>query len=131
MKVDEYKAFCEEMARGAGEILLKAQSNFKIVNQKDNQDIATSADIASEEFIINKILDKYPTHGIISEEKGSINSEAEFKWIIDPLDGTKEFVRGIPQWNCSIALQYQIETIVACVYRPYENVMYSAGKKFR
>lgn len=128
IRIQQYKTFCEEVALGAGKILLDYQNKFKVVNQKDIQDIATSADIVSEEFIIKSILNKYPTHGILSEEKGSINSESEYKWIIDPLDGTKEYVRGIPQWNCSIALQYQNETIVACVYRPYENVMYSAGK---
>jgi myo-inositol-1(or 4)-monophosphatase len=128
LQIQEYKTFCEEMTRVAGKILLDYQNKFKVVNQKDIQDIATSADIASEEYIIKSVLDKYPTQGVLSEEKGSINSESEFIWIIDPLDGTKEYVRGIPQWNCSIALQYKNETVVACVYRPYENVMYSAGK---
>ncbi len=128
MDINSYKTFCERMARGAGKILLDYQNKFKVVNQKDIQDIATSADIASEEYIIKSILDKYLTHGILSEEKGSINSESDFIWVIDPLDGTKEYVRGIPQWNCSIALQHKKETIVACVYRPYENVMYSTGK---
>lgn len=128
MSVSEYLIFCKKLILQAGQILLDHQEKFIVVNQKDAQDIATSADLASEEFIIKTIRDKYPTHGILSEEKGSINSDAEFTWLIDPLDGTKEYVRGIPQWNCSIALQYQNETIVSCVYHPYEKVLYSAGK---
>jgi myo-inositol-1(or 4)-monophosphatase len=128
IKVQKIKKFCEKLAQEAGKILLDYQNKYKIVNQKDIQDVATTADIASEEFIIKSILDKYPNHGIFSEEKGKINPKSEYKWVIDPLDGTKEYVRGIPLWNSSIALQYQTETIIACVYRPYENVMYSAGK---
>ena len=128
MDILGFKKFSENLTLQAGKVLLDYQNKFKIVNQKDIQDIATSADIASEEYIITTILTKYPTHGIISEEKGGINTESEYKWIIDPLDGTKEYVRGIPQWNCSIVLQFKNETIVACVYHPYENVMYSAGK---
>lgn len=127
-QTQEFKKFCEELTSEAGRILLEARNKFEIINQKDIQDIATSADIASEEYIIREILKKYPTHGILSEEKGSINTESQYKWVIDPLDGTKEYVRGISLWNCSIALQYQDETIVACVYRPYENIMYSASK---
>ncbi len=128
MDLLKYKDFLEHIAKVSGEILLDYQNKFKIINQKDIQDIATSADIASEEFIIKSILEKYPDHGILSEEKGEINRDSKYRWIIDPLDGTKEYVRGIPQWNCSICLQYKNETIVACVYRPYENVMYSAAK---
>ncbi len=124
----EFKAFTEEIIINAGKILLEKQNKFKVVKQKDIQDIATSADIASEKYIVKCIQEKYPNHRIISEEMGEMNSNSEYTWIIDPLDGTKEYVRGIPQWNCSIALQYKNETIVACVYSPHENVLYSAGK---
>lgn len=128
LTINELKIFCETMSHRAGTVLLDYKNNYKVVKQKDIQDIATSADIASEKYIIKTILDRYPDHGIISEERGEINPESKYKWIIDPLDGTKEYVRNIPQWNCSIALQYLHETIVASVYRPHENVLFSAGK---
>lgn len=126
--IQEFHIFAKDIAKESGQILLDHQTKFKIVNQKDVQDIATTADIASEELIIKSILEKYPDHGILSEEKGSINPESDYIWVIDPLDGTKEYVRGIPQWNCSIALQYKKDTVVSVVYRPYEDVMYSAVK---
>src|SRR3989339_1787351 len=103
--IEELKIFLENLALKAGKIILKHKDNFQVINQKDIQDIATTADFASEKYLVDTILTKYPNHGIVSEEQGETNPDAEFKWIIDPLDGTKEFVRDIPQWNVSIALQ--------------------------
>lgn len=127
MNVILFKKFVEKIVVDAGKILLSYKNKSKIIKQKDIQDIATDADLASEKYIIKTILKKYPSHGINSEEQGQINPNAKFKWIIDPLDGTKEFVRDIPQWNVSIALQYNGKTIVSAIYRPYENVLYSAA----
>lgn len=128
MSIKIFKLFAEKLALNAGKILLENQTKFKIVNQKDIQDIATSTDIASEEYIIKTIQKNFPSHGIISEEIGAINSTADYVWLIDPLDGTKEYIRGIPQWNCSLVLTFKNEAIVSVVYRPFEKVMYSAGK---
>ncbi len=120
--------FAKDISVKAGKILQESQNKFDIVKQKDIQDIATSSDIASEKFLIDCILKKYPNHSIYSEEIGDIKNDTSYRWVIDPLDGTKEYVRGIPQWNCSIAFQFNNETITSCVYRPYEDVLYSAGK---
>lgn len=130
MDLSKTRKFAERLAKGAGRILLTYKGKYKIVKQKDIQDIATNADLASEKFLIDTILKRYPNHGIISEEQGEINPKAEFRWIIDPLDGTKEFVRDIPQWNVSIALQHRQKTIVSAIYRPYENVLYSSALRF-
>lgn len=123
----EFKVFCEKIVENAGKLLISYKNKSKIVKQKDIQDIATNADLASEKYLIDAILKKFPDHGIISEEQGEINPKAEFKWIIDPLDGTKEFIRGIPQWNVSIALLHKDKTIVSAIYRPYENLLYSSA----
>ena len=122
-----YKRFAENLVSSAGNILLKYQNNVNILKHKDVQDICTDADIASEEFIIKKIRQTYPNHSIFSEEKGEIKSVSEFKWIIDPLDGTKEFVRGLPLYNCSISLEYKGSTVVATLYRPSEKKLFSAS----
>jgi len=127
MEYKIYKEFAEKLALGAGKILLEYQTKFKIVNQKDIQDIATSADIASEKFIIDSLTKEFPDHSILSEEQGETDNKSDFRWIIDPLDGTKEFVRGIPLFNVSIALEYKNELVAAALYRPLENVLYSAG----
>lgn len=127
-EIKGYKSFAERLAKGAGKILLVYQKVAKVVIEKDIQDIATNADLASEKYIINKISEKYPKHSIVSEEAGENDKKSIFRWIIDPLDGTKEFVRNIPLYNVSIALEYNGETIAAAIYRPFENTLFSAGK---
>lgn len=124
----ELKKFSEDLARNAGEIILKLQKEARIVKYKDLQDIATNADLVSEKYIISEITKKYPHHSILSEEQGETDKKSDFEWIIDPLDGTKEYLRDIPLFNVSIALQYKSELIAAALYRPSENVLYSAAK---
>ena len=125
-EVKKYLLFAREITKNAGQILLNEQE-IRIVKYKDIKDIATSADLHSEKFLIDSILRKYPGHSILSEEKGEINKNSPFRWVIDPLDGTKEFVRRIPLFNVSLALEYDKETLVSCVYRPSEDVLYSAA----
>lgn len=120
--------FAENLAIKAGEILLNEQNKLKIVKFKDVQDIATSADIASEKYTIDAILKKFPKHSILSEEAGEINPGSEFRWVIDPLDGTKEYFRRIPLYNFSAALEYKSDTIISVVYRPTDENLYSGGK---
>lgn len=127
MNFSEYRKFAEEVAVKAGKVLLDHQKSARIVKHKELQDIATNADIASEKFIIEEISKKFPDHSIHSEEKGAIDKRSDFEWVIDPLDGTKEFIRNIPLFNVSIALEYKGELVAAALYRPSENVLYSAA----
>ena len=127
-KLKDYLSFCERLAISAGEILIKEKSTFKVTSQKDRQDIATSADLTSEKFIVSSIVKSYPSHNIYSEEIGKMDKSSDFEWVIDPLDGTKEFVRDVPLFNCSIALTYKKEPIVSAIFRPIQNELYSAAK---
>lgn len=127
-QLSDLRDFTEGLVRKAGQILLDRQKDARIVKYKDIQDIATSADYASEKFIIDSIRKKYPDHSIHSEEKGDISGKSDFRWIIDPLDGTKEFLRDIPLFNVSVALEYKGELVVSALFRPNENVLYSAEK---
>jgi len=127
-KYIEYKVFAEQLAVNAGKTLLDNQLGARITKQKDIQDIATTADLASEKYIISEISKKYPDHSILSEEQGETDRNSDFEWIIDPLDGTKEYMRDIPLFNVSIALEYRNHPIAAALFRPSENVLYSAGK---
>ena len=120
--------FTENLARESGKILLKEQKGVKIIRYKDRQDIATNADLISENYIIENVLSHYPNHSILSEERGEINSGSSFRWIIDPLDGTKEFSHQLPLFNVSITLQLERETIVGVVFRPADSNLYSAAK---
>jgi myo-inositol-1(or 4)-monophosphatase len=119
--------FIENLAKQAGKILLKKFGKSKIVVKKSKTDFATDADLAAEKLIIREIKKNFPTHAIIAEESG-YQGKSEFRWIIDPLDGTKNFHFGLPTWCVSIALQKNQETIIGVIYVPLFNELFSAQK---
>ena len=83
-----------------------------------NIDLLTNADTESEQYIINKIQEKFPTHSIVSEEQNELKKNSPYTWIIDPLDGTTNFVHKLPIFSCSIGLQKNNKTILGTVYNP-------------
>lgn len=90
-------------------------------------DLVTVADVAVSEFLTKKILDSYPLHQIHSEEvKDDINPGAEFEWIIDPIDGTRNFAKGIPMWCIMVAVYQNQEPLFAAVYNPVSNELFFA-----
>jgi myo-inositol-1(or 4)-monophosphatase len=122
------RALAETLARQAGEYVLQTQAQAAVTQQKDALDIATTTDLGSEKIIIEGIRKKFPDHSIYSEEAGeSAHAKSKYRWIIDPLDGTKEYVRGIPQFNVSIAVEYEGVLVVAAIYRPTDQTLYSAS----
>ena len=96
--------------------------------EKEDKSIVTRADLEADEIIINEIKTSFPNHQILSEEKGEVGSKSDYLWIIDPLDGTHNFARGIPIFCTSIALIYKRETIVSVVYYPPTNALFTAEK---
>ena len=127
---DEYhkiKKLAESLAKEAGLYVLRIQKSSNVVKHKDNQDICTTADLGSEKIILDGIRSKFPSHSILSEEAGLSKEKSNFRWIIDPLDGTKEYVRDIPQFNVSIAVEHNGELVVAAIYRPTDDTIYSAS----
>lgn len=116
--------FALKISRFAGNILLNNQGRAKIKVKKGKNDYATSADLMSEKYLIGQILKNYPEHGIYSEETGVINENAEYKWIIDPLDGTKEYYRGLPNWNCSIMLTKNGKDLLSVINKPQNKNIY-------
>lgn len=125
-ELEKIAKLAKNLAITAGNRLLEIQSTVKVVKQKDRQDISTTADLASEDIIISGIKNTFPDHRIYSEEHGDNNNFSAYQWIIDPLDGTKEFIRGIPEFNVSIAVEYENKLIVSVVYRPSDHTIYSA-----
>jgi myo-inositol-1(or 4)-monophosphatase len=115
----------EYLVREAGKILTDNQDKFQVVKMKDTVDLATSADLASEKFIMDFIKNKYPDHGIYSEEAGVSGKDKEFQWIIDPLDGTKEYSRGLREYNCLIAIEQNQILSVGAMFRNGVNELYS------
>jgi fructose-1,6-bisphosphatase/inositol monophosphatase family enzyme len=117
----------EFLVREAGKILAECQDNFSVVKMKDPVDLATNADIAAEKFITDFIRRKYPGHGIFAEESGSYQSDRDFIWIIDPLDGTKDYCRGLTEYNCLVAVEYKGKVVAGTMQRNGINELYSAS----
>jgi myo-inositol-1(or 4)-monophosphatase len=88
----------------------------------------SEVDVAAERAIIDTLKDAYPTHGFLGEESGSTSHQSDFIWIIDPLDGTTNFLHGFPQYCVSIALQHKGEITQAVIYDPSRNDLYTATK---
>ena len=119
-------------ARAAGAIINRAALDVESVrvSQKQSNDFVTEVDQASENAIIDTLLTAYPDHGILAEESGSTrgNPDAEAIWIIDPLDGTTNFIHGFPQYAVSIALQQRGQITQAVIYDPTRNELFTASK---
>src|SRR6187397_316643 len=119
-------------ARAAGAIINRASLDLERlqVNSKAPNDFVTEVDHAAEAAIIDTLLSAYPGHGILAEESGSARGarDSEYVWIIDPLDGTTNFIHGFPVYAVSIALAYRNQVQQAVVYDPTRNDMFYASR---
>ena len=119
-------------ARAAGSLINRAALDVEAVriSQKQINDFVTEVDQAAEKVIIETLLTAYPGHGILAEESGSEfgAKDSEFVWIIDPLDGTTNFIHGFPFYCVSIALAVQGKIEQAVVYDPTRNDLFTATK---
>ena len=119
-------------ARAAGAIINRAALDVEAVrvSQKQVNDFVTEVDHASEAAIIDTLLTAYPGHGILAEESGTERGakDSEFVWIIDPLDGTTNFIHGFPVYCVSIALMVNGRIEQAVVYDPTRNDLFCATK---
>ncbi len=118
------------IARSAGDLILKMSSRERQISYKSARDMVTEVDRASEEHIVSKINRLYPQHEILAEEGGaSTPTDSSYKWIIDPLDGTTNFVHGFPVFAVSIGVEFENELIAAAVYDPIRKELFTAGMK--
>lgn len=99
------------------------------VSKKSLGDFVSTADLRAEQTLIEELSKSRPTYGFLIEESGEIvGSDAEFQWVIDPLDGTTNFLHGIPHFAISVALQKDQEIVAAVVYNPITNEMFWSEK---
>ncbi|MEO6363376.1 MAG: inositol monophosphatase family protein, partial [Caldimonas sp.] len=119
-------------ARAAGAIINRASLDLGgvQVDSKGPNDFVTEVDRAAEAAIIDTLLEAYPGHGILAEESGSTRGapHSEYVWIIDPLDGTTNFIHGLPTYAVSIALAFRNVVQQAVVYDPARNDLFFASK---
>ena len=119
-------------ARAAGSIINRAALDVESVriSQKQVNDFVTEVDHAAENAIIETLLTAYPGHGIHAEESGKEHGakDSEFVWIIDPLDGTTNFIHGLPVYCVSIGLAVKGKIEQAVIYDPSRNDLFTATK---
>lgn len=118
-------------ARAAGQIIVKNFSDPSKVEtmQKAMNDLVTNVDREAENAIIQTIRKSYPDHTIVAEESGlTSGKDADYTWIIDPLDGTTNFVKGIPHFAVSIALRIKGRAEVAVVFDPIRDELFTAAR---
>jgi histidinol-phosphatase len=113
-------------AQQAGAFALKHFDQDVAVEWKADNSPVTLADRGSEELLRKALLERFPGDGFLGEEFGATAGTSGYRWIIDPIDGTRSFVRGIPIWACMIGLEYKGELIAGVVYLPAMKQVYRA-----
>ncbi len=116
-------------ARNAGNIIIRSLNQIDSLNvtEKSRNDYVSEVDQRAEQEIIRTISRAYPGHAILAEESGKTNGN-EFQWIIDPLDGTTNYLRGFPQFAVSIAMKYRDRLEHAVIYDPLRDEIFSASR---
>ena len=117
-------------ARAAGDIILRYHNQIDLltIENKAANDFVSEVDKAAESAIINEIKKAFPQHSILAEESGEILGDGENQWIIDPLDGTTNYLHGYPQYAISIALYENKIASHAVVYDPFKEELFYASK---
>ncbi len=117
-------------ARSAGNVITRGFENRDdlAINAKSDNVFSTKIDKDAEQAIIEKIKQSYPDHSFVGEEGGIVEGDADFKWIIDPLDGTTNFIKGIPHFSVSIALMHKGRIDQAVIFDPIRGDLFTASK---
>lgn len=117
-------------ARAAGDVIIRALDRpDKIqVTQKKPNDYVTDVDKQAEQEIINVIRKAHPNHGILGEEGGEIIGTDEYVWIIDPIDGTRNFIHGFPHFAVSIGISYKGKIEHGVIYDPVRQELFTATR---
>jgi len=123
--------FIKQVALDAGTVLVQRLGSARITNKGDI-DLVTEADIAAEELIIDRIRSYYPRHGILAEESGEAvtvgDTASEWRWVIDPLDGTTNYAHGYPCFCVSIGVEHNGILEFGVVYDPMRNELFAAER---
>jgi len=123
------KQFLKQIITEAGRIALEHKSRLSEmrVDRKSDKDLVTAADVAVEKYLVEQIQMHYPEHSILGEESGS-HAGNEYRWVIDPIDGTTSFVHDQPFFSISVALEKSGEVILAAVNAPALGELFMAEK---
>lgn len=123
-----YLETAAEIARDAGALLARYFERRVAVERKGEYDLVTEADRASEALVVERLRAHFPSHAIVAEEGSGIESPSEYRWYVDPLDGTTNFAHGYPVFNVTIGLERAGEPIAGVVYDPVRDEMFTAER---
>jgi len=127
--MSRYLPDLEPIAREAGALLMSYFDQHIKIEYKGDVDLVTAADRASEKLIVERLQAKWPQHGIVGEEGTRRDTDAEYRWYVDPLDGTTNFAHGYPVFCVSIALARQDDQLeVGVLYDPTRDELFSAER---
>jgi myo-inositol-1(or 4)-monophosphatase len=117
-----------DIAREAGALLVHYYERRIPYELKGEFDLVTEADRASEKLVVDRLLARFPSHGIVAEEGGGRTSSSEYRWYVDPLDGTTNFAHSLPIFNVTLALEQAGEMIAGVVFDPIRQEMFAAER---
>src|SRR5215469_148288 len=123
----ELEAFLLELDAAAAAVTLPLfRTGLDVANKagKDAFDPVTAADHGAEAAIRKLIAERYPDHGVIGEEYGEDRPDAEFVWVLDPVDGTRAFISGLPLWTTLIGLRHQGRPVLGSIGQPYVGELF-------
>ena len=119
-------AVCENAARRAGELVLNRFRTDIEVSLKGRANVVTDADLASERLILDYVRDEYPDFGILSEESDPVAGASPLTWVVDPIDGTRNFAEGIPHFCIVVAIANGDQVVAGVTYDPVRDELFSA-----
>ena len=130
LNIDQALELAITWAKEVGKIQMRYfRGNHLDIQTKSNvYDVVTQADKESEEFLLKEINRHFPDHAVLGEESGEHRGTADYRWVVDPLDGTNNFSQGLPIFTVSIGLQKGTETLLGVVYAPYLDELYVGVK---
>lgn len=117
-----------EIAREAGAVLSRYFEKRVTYQLKGEFDLVTEADRASEQLVVERLRSHFPGHSIVAEEGGGQDTPSEYRWYVDPLDGTTNFFHGFPMFNVTLALERAGELVAGCIYDPLRDEMFAAER---
>jgi len=124
--MNDLSDFAVRVVTEAGRLVKEKTAYSDIIHRKKGGEPVTSGDILVEKVIIESIAKSYPEHGFLSEERGKHQADADYVWILDPIDGTRYFANRLPIYAISLALQYHGRSILGVVYSPELNQIFRA-----
>src|SRR5207237_8866238 len=131
MPDDQFSAPAADIAREAGALLMQYFRRRVAVEYKGEADVVTIADRAAEELLITRLRAHWPEHQIMAEEGSSHKSASDYRWYVDPLDGTTNFAHGFPVFCVSLGLEHRGELLAGLPYDPTRDEMFTSEKGSR